>query len=250
MRRNQGRGRRDQHEPVAARELLKCIRCSPHPYVWLDALSMPAAVLGPDPCPGSWLVGLSNTLLARMMAVCAAGANTVVLRSSEAKGSRYHQRVWTLQEFCGSRAVTVCTEDNADLVPSTPEEVAEFSEMRRAIKSDMKRAFPLWGQRLIGATAERKEALVRGVEAFAKAQATLFCKEPMDKVRALLPILLNSPVQDAKELRELVDMGMRLALEGALSEEASTAIFDSLKLVKNATKTETRNFNIAHATLF
>ena len=88
-------------------QLLAAIRGSPLPYVWLDALSIPVAVLGPNPDPNSWLLGLSHALLTRMMAVYAAGANTVVLRSAEPEGSRYHQRAWTMQEFCGSRVVTV-----------------------------------------------------------------------------------------------------------------------------------------------
>ncbi len=61
-------------------------------YVWLDNLSIPTPMLGPNIAPGSWLLNLSNTLLTRMMTVYAAGANTVVLRSSEPDGGRYHKR--------------------------------------------------------------------------------------------------------------------------------------------------------------
>jgi hypothetical protein len=220
-------------------QLLAAIESSPHPYVWLDALSIPAAVLGPNPDPNSWLLDLSNTLLTRMMAVYAAGANTIVLRSSEAEGGRYHQRAWTMQEYCGSRAIVVCSEDNESY---TPEEDTEFSEMRRNIKSAMRNAMPFWGQRLLGdagcegnkAAKERKEAQIWGLEAFAKAQAKVTCQEPVDKVRALLPLFLNSPVQDANELRELVEMGVRLAVEGALTEEAKAAIIEAQRLVTAA----------------
>jgi hypothetical protein len=62
-------------------------------------------MMGPNIAPGSWLLDLSNTLLTRMMTVYAAGANTVVLRSSEPDGGRYHQRAWTMQELFGSRIV-------------------------------------------------------------------------------------------------------------------------------------------------
>jgi hypothetical protein len=222
-------------------QLLKAIESSPHPYVWLDALSIPAAILGPNPAR-SWLLDLSTTLLTRMMAVYAAGASTVVLRSSEPEGVRYHQRAWTMQEYCGSRAIVVCSEDNAERVPYTREEDSEFSEMRRSIKSAMKSAMPFWGQRLVGDAGEggnnvvhdRKEKQIRGIEAFAKAKAQVSCQEPADKVRALLPLFLNSLVQDAQELRDLVELGVRLADESGLSEEAKAAMSESLMLIAAA----------------
>ena len=115
--------------------------------------------------------------------------------------------------------------------------------MRHAIKHGMKSALPLWGQRLLDATAaesisksakERKEAQIRGVEAFAKAQAKVTCQKPVDKVRALLHIFLNSPVQDATELRDLVEMCVRLATENALAEEAKAAVADAKMLMENS----------------
>ena len=94
-------------------QLLNAIESSPYPYVWLDALSIPTAILSSTLDPGSWLLGLSDTLLTRMMAVYAAGATTIVLRSAELDGGRYHQRAWTMQEFCGSRTVTIRSEYDA-----------------------------------------------------------------------------------------------------------------------------------------
>ena len=80
--------------------LASVLRSSSATYVWIDCLSVPQ-VSGK----------LQQTLLARMMATYAsAGAGTVVLRSLEEEGERYHQRAWTLQEFCTSRALTVHTE--------------------------------------------------------------------------------------------------------------------------------------------
>jgi hypothetical protein len=225
-------------------QLLAGIRDSPHPYVWLDALSIPAALLlsrgHASPEQDSWLHALSNTLLTRMMAVYAAGASTIVLRSSEPDGGRYHQRAWTMQEFCGSRFITVRSEDGANQVPYTREEDSDFTKMRRSIKRNMTSALPLWGQRLLDAVESgkskaakaREDALIRGVEAFAKAQAKVTCQEPLDKVRALLPMFLNSPVQDAKELRDLVQMGMKLATEGGLSAEVVIAMAGFHKLIE------------------
>jgi len=224
-------------------QLLATIESSPCPYVWLDALSMPAALLGPNPDQGWWLLNLSDTLLTRMMAVYATGSNTLVLRSSEPDGGRYHERAWTMQEFCGSRAITVCSEDDVNHSSYTPEEAAEFIEMRRVIQMDMKSALPLWCQNLLESASvgssedvnERKEAHIRRVKAFVKAQAKVTCQEPVDKIRALLPIFLNSPVQDAVELRDLTVRCARLALEGAMSEKAKTVMIESQKLVETGT---------------
>ena len=106
----------------------------------------------------------------------------------------------------------------------------------------MKSALPFWGQRLLDFASagsskdlnERKEAHIRGVNAFVKAQAKLACQQPVDTIRALLPIFLNSPVQDASELRDLNVKGARLALEDAISEEARTVMIESQKLVETA----------------
>jgi hypothetical protein len=112
--------------------------------------------------------------------------------------------------------------------------------MRRSIKESMKSALPLWGQRLLEAAAtgnnaaarDRKEAQVRGVESFAKARANVACDEPADKIRALLPIFLNTPVQDERELRDLVAFAIGLANEGGLSDETKSALADSQKLIE------------------
>jgi hypothetical protein len=104
----------------------------------------------------------------------------------------------------------------------------------------MRNAFPLWGQRLLISsnpreskfTRDRKAAHIHGTEAFSKAQAKVTCQEPVDKVRALLPICLNSPVQDAAELRELVEICVAFAIdEGALSEVAKIAMLDAQNLM-------------------
>jgi hypothetical protein len=127
------------------RELLAAIHGIPHPYVWLDALSILATLLlGSSPEQhGSWLHLLPATLITRIMAVYVAGGNIVVLGSSEPEGIRYHQRAWTLHEYCGSRTIAVCSKEDAFTVSFTPEEDSEFLEMRRSIKKGMKSALPL-----------------------------------------------------------------------------------------------------------
>jgi hypothetical protein len=52
-------------------------------YVWIDRLSVP-----------QYECELQNTLLSRMMATYASARETLVLRSIEENGSRYHQRAW------------------------------------------------------------------------------------------------------------------------------------------------------------
>jgi hypothetical protein len=52
-------------------------------YVWIDRLSVPQQKSE-----------LQNTLLSRMMATYASSRETLVLRSLEEDGSRYHQRAW------------------------------------------------------------------------------------------------------------------------------------------------------------
>jgi len=64
-------------------ELAKAIKESKCLYVWMDKLSVPQRS-----CK------LQTTLLARMMAVYATSKETLVLRSVENNGNRYHQRAW------------------------------------------------------------------------------------------------------------------------------------------------------------
>lgn len=52
-------------------------------YVWIDRISVPQ---------GS--SELQNTLLSRMMGVFATARETLILRTQEEDGSRYHQRAW------------------------------------------------------------------------------------------------------------------------------------------------------------
>jgi hypothetical protein len=70
-------------------------------YCWIDNLAIPSE---------RKLRSVQKTLLSRMMAVYSAALVTMALRSRETEGDRYHQRVWTLQEFCAARSLIVVTE--------------------------------------------------------------------------------------------------------------------------------------------
>jgi len=64
-------------------QLLAALRDTTCFYVWIDRLSVPQKASE-----------LQNTLLSRMMATYASARETLVLRSLEKSGSRYHQRAW------------------------------------------------------------------------------------------------------------------------------------------------------------
>eukprot|EP00873_Tetraselmis_striata_P009391 jgi/Tetstr1/429655/TSEL_019552.t1 len=165
-------------------------------YVWLDCLSVPQHACD-----------LKYTLLARMMAVYASAADTVVLRSVEAPGSRYHQRVWTCQEFCIARRLHVVTqaaedEDDAEaaMVAVREEEEGEIEELRRELQLGGASLVPLW-LREDPFTAEEAQAVVAK---FRMLSSRLSCIVVADKIRALLPLLAQSPVEGQGELVQLV----------------------------------------------
>jgi hypothetical protein len=64
-------------------ELVRALSSTSCFYVWIDRLSVP-----------QYESELQNTLLSRMMATYANARETLVLRSMEEKGSRYHERAW------------------------------------------------------------------------------------------------------------------------------------------------------------
>ena len=82
--------------------LTRAVLCAPSD-VWIDTLSVIQR-----------RGNLQQTLLARMMAVYSSAGMTLALRSLEEKHNRYHQRVWTLQEFCSARELRLATQDTHD----------------------------------------------------------------------------------------------------------------------------------------
>ena len=208
-------------------QLLLEIRRGRHNYVWLDALSIPAAALGRSPRPGTWIAGVSNTLLTRMMAVYATAADTLVLRSNEVEGNRYHERAWTAQEFCGSRRIIIrcegtnmtckgppaCSVGMVEVEISanscTRKEAVDFDGLRVAVMLKMRSALPLWAKSLVTSlymppSGDEAAGLVNAIRLYASTVDRVGAVIEADKVRALLPMLLNTPVQGAAELRELV----------------------------------------------
>eukprot|EP00873_Tetraselmis_striata_P013115 jgi/Tetstr1/433379/TSEL_022664.t1 len=141
-------------------QLLDALKTSTCFYVWIDRLSVPQVESE-----------LQNTLLSRMMGTYASARETLVLRSLEEEGSRYHQRAWTLAEY-------VC--------------------------SNMPLCRPMWlhpeGEPHLGLGPEIQE--VWGI--YERVRGILHCKVPEDRIRAVYPLFFGVPVESHDELASLV----------------------------------------------
>jgi hypothetical protein len=166
-------------------------------YVWLDRLSVP-----------QYECDLKYTLLARMMAVYAAAKATVAFRSLESPGSRYHERVWTCQEYCMAKRLQVVTEETGDtdvvredgVMAVTADEEEEVEGLRERVQLDGGSVVPLWLRRSAIAPEVAKEV----VRKYRNLSARLQCQVAADKVRALVPLLARAPVEGPGELVQLV----------------------------------------------
>ena len=215
-------------------QLLAGILRSSCTYVWLDVLCIPAAL---RPTEGSRLWDLSEKLMSRMMAVYSTAACTLALLSNEKEGERYCQRAWTLQEYCGSRQLDVvcqsATSKEAVLAEKSKpsyanlisgfsmsnlrvqkgtsklafydDEVARYKELRDYVRQSMSKAVPLWIRLFRGHQNVAIDDLDERTSLFAKVMGTVNCQQPVDLVRALAPVLLNTSVQTMEELRVLKD---------------------------------------------
>eukprot|EP00192_Tetraselmis_astigmatica_P011291 CAMPEP_0117669028 /NCGR_PEP_ID=MMETSP0804-20121206/11889_1 /TAXON_ID=1074897 /ORGANISM="Tetraselmis astigmatica, Strain CCMP880" /LENGTH=372 /DNA_ID=CAMNT_0005477009 /DNA_START=119 /DNA_END=1237 /DNA_ORIENTATION=- len=177
-------------------ELLGALQRSTCLYVWLDHISVPQ--------DGS---ELQNTLLARMMAVYACANETLVLRSLEEPGSRYHQRTWTVPEYVCSVKVDVRNEPGPDRegwVGHIKASVADDEQQQADALRQMywrRTSFcrPCW---LHGGSVELQsdQELLDALRLFNSIDGLLNCQVPADRVRALYPVLFNVPVQNHDEL--------------------------------------------------
>eukprot|EP00873_Tetraselmis_striata_P013498 jgi/Tetstr1/433762/TSEL_022979.t1 len=167
-------------------------------YVWIDRIALP-----------QYSSGLQVALLARMMATYATSRKTLALRALETDGNRYHQRAWTLQEYCNARSLTVvtqpATEASAEMgyLAVTGDEEVFSAEMRAWHKARADLCSPYW---LHGGVAgeQAKENIRSGLERFQSLSVRLVCKIPADKIRALYPLLFNIPCDNHVELQQLV----------------------------------------------
>ena len=205
------------------RSLLTAIRQSGASFVWLDRLSVPQAH-----CP------LKFTLLARMLAVYSAARSTVAIRTIEEPGSRYHQRVWTCQEYCTARQLYTAVEEatgdmeSADLA-ETADEIAHVNELRDEYIEGALSVVPLWLRQpgWLGPEHARRILAI-----FHSLSQQLNSTNSSDKVRALLPLVSLTPVEDHSQLAALV-----LQLSEAVGQDLSEmkeALLDSHISVKDS----------------
>ena len=190
------------------------------------------------PDEGTPLWQLSATLLTRMMTVYAASACTLVLRSEEPQQFRYHKRAWTLQEFCGARRVLLADESHprdensksflgdSGTAALTKAESEVFPTKRLRILDGMRTAMPMWVLSLFGPTPGAD--VLEGVRAYNEAKGQVQCQVPSDMPRALLPMMLNTPVQDGQELIRLASIARSACEEG--TPEAN-ALEEALRLL-------------------
>eukprot|EP00873_Tetraselmis_striata_P003753 jgi/Tetstr1/424017/TSEL_014628.t1 len=186
-----------------AASLLAAIEAAGCQYVWMDTLAIPQDV-----------AEVQSTLLSRMMAVYSSAAITLVLRSAEAEGGRYHQRVWTLQEYCAAQALIVLTEEGGDVeggeaglaaVLGGEDEVIEALRLQHMAR--LAECQPVWLSeggptgimRRIG--ADDAKAIWATYQTLS---ARLQCRYHADVVRALYPLIWNRPAESEEELVALM----------------------------------------------
>mmetsp|Transcript_14752 Transcript_14752/g.35136 ORF Transcript_14752/g.35136 Transcript_14752/m.35136 type:complete len:877 (+) Transcript_14752:333-2963(+) len=213
------------------RALHGALRSSGMDYVWIDKVSVPQRLRRQS--------STQKALLARMMAVYSSAQATLCLRSIEAEGSRYHQRAWTLQEYCAASRVQLCTElcsscAGGDLqCPECMGELAVagdeanfFDQLRKLQVTRRIKCRPFWMYGCLSVGLGIKEA-VDIVETFYDLQNRVNCENASDKVRSLYPMLTNIPVESHTELRRLVTLVSRIVMTSwaaVLSGEAENSV--------------------------
>jgi len=152
----------------------------------------------------------------------------VALHSIETAGNRYHQRGWTLQEFCSSPRLYVFSEkefhtgsssaleisgDNAvteirhaqSQHPCThkPEEAMLFNRVRYWCFTRCSECRPFWiyhGFRDVPVTQIRESHAK-----YIHLSSIVHTKYQADRIRALYPLIMNCPLENEDELAEAVE---------------------------------------------
>uniref|UniRef100_A0A061RF71 Uncharacterized protein n=1 Tax=Tetraselmis sp. GSL018 TaxID=582737 RepID=A0A061RF71_9CHLO len=190
------------------RKLREGIALSGCHYVWIDILALPQ-----QDCQ------LKDVLLSRMMAVYSNAEDCLVLRTREEAGSRYHQRAWTFQEWCSARRLHVVTEEarlswggagavelesGCGGVAVTVAEELAFKASRRWHELRAGSTKPLWLTG--GLNPDLTDEEVRLLwSVYLRLSQRLRCLVPYDKIRAVYPLLFNTPASTHEELAKLVD---------------------------------------------
>ena len=231
-------------------ELLRHVASSWVDYVWLDKLSVAQSPQSPE------MQQLQRTLLARMMAVYAGADHTLVLRSLEAEAGRYHQRAWTCQEYCCARRLVVCSEEGGgDLAAEdspraamTDEEAGRMEALRSEVQSCMLQCRPVWLLPIDRTNADEEGADTAGqnhaaplpeafpshmpdlrqrMELYEELSSRVHCMAAADRVRALAPMVFNSPAERHEELVMLMEK-----VAGASEGPASGVMWEALETIR------------------
>eukprot|EP00873_Tetraselmis_striata_P043323 jgi/Tetstr1/463587/TSEL_008466.t1 len=179
-------------------------------YVWIDRISVPQQ-----------RGYVQETLLSRMMAVYASSGCTLVLRSCEPEGGRYHQRGWTVQEFCTCNKVCILTEPAPGPTSTGSARSMRVSRFRVAVRGfartpnseenyfmDLRRwhlartaqCRPFWLYRTVSNDA------IAALGKFFELSERVDTQEPADMIRALIPLLTNCPVETQGELVRVLQL--------------------------------------------
>eukprot|EP00873_Tetraselmis_striata_P029117 jgi/Tetstr1/449381/TSEL_003890.t1 len=188
--------------PWQMRTIISAVKKSNCRYLWIDCIAVEQSQ-----------TELQRAVLSRMMAVYAACMSTIVLRSLEHDQARYHQRAWTLQEFCAARHLRVVDQppDPDGHITGTMSVQGGEDEaalrLRRRVLGKIHHVVPLW---LLANTNGSFMNAIQGRAAvvwseYSKLSRKLDCADPADKIRALLPILSMTPVETEDEMVQLVE---------------------------------------------
>eukprot|EP00951_Prasinocladus_malaysianus_P025652 scaffold225507_cov35-Prasinocladus_malaysianus.AAC.2 len=139
----------------------------------------------------------------------------------------YHQRGWTLQEYCVTPNLVLDQESHPVQSPEplllccrsslTKGELSRYEEMREWYHARCDRSSPFWLYRGIQSHDEKDKEFVRkSYQKFKELCAVLHTHSPEDLIRALYPPLMNTPVENQDEL-----VALMLQVQGITGEEES-----------------------------
>eukprot|EP00192_Tetraselmis_astigmatica_P006969 CAMPEP_0117675554 /NCGR_PEP_ID=MMETSP0804-20121206/15672_1 /TAXON_ID=1074897 /ORGANISM="Tetraselmis astigmatica, Strain CCMP880" /LENGTH=694 /DNA_ID=CAMNT_0005484575 /DNA_START=576 /DNA_END=2660 /DNA_ORIENTATION=- len=184
------------------RQMADAINCTGCLYVWMDNCALPQ--------DGGKLL---TRLLSRMMAVYAAGFMTLVMLSREYDTDRYHQRVWTLQEYCSAARTMIVKEDLGEHETDTDDRMAivgreaeNADAVRHQYMASVAHCVPVWlSEDIQVAVRELSANRVNDIqEMYCTLSRQRHCRFAEDAVRALYPLLWVLPAESESELHSLI----------------------------------------------
>uniref|UniRef100_A0A061SJQ1 Heterokaryon incompatibility domain-containing protein n=1 Tax=Tetraselmis sp. GSL018 TaxID=582737 RepID=A0A061SJQ1_9CHLO len=145
-----------------------------------------------------------------MMAVYASAGVTLAMRSVEPPGERYHQRGWTLQEFCSASSLIIEQQDDSAQVLDIYNRIGSVSDsedkhirsLRDWCSDRICDCRPFW---LNDSMAEHNlQRAAESYDRYLEISGKVLTKICTDKMRALYPLLTNTPVENQEELVKLI----------------------------------------------